>query len=71
MFLIHFLRLAVAAPVSADELGSQLTGIVDVFTQLFQSAFGLITTNWFLLASVAVPLVAGLIFALISFFRRG
>lgn len=62
--------LAMPMPVSGEQLGIQLTELVDVFVSLFQSAFSLITGNWLLLAGVALPLIAGLIFSIVSYFRR-
>lgn len=53
----------------SEEMSSGISGILDVFLQLFNSAFQLITGNWFLLASVGLSLVSGILFAIISFFR--
>lgn len=60
-----FILLAASA-----DLSSNITSIVTVFTSLFTSAWSLISGNWFLLASVAIPLVAGLLFTIISFFKK-
>lgn len=62
---MNFIPLDVAA-----DLSSNITSIVTVFTSLFSSAWTMISGNWFLLASVAIPLVAGLLFAIIAFFKK-
>ena len=54
----------------ADSMSTNITSIVSVFTSLFSSAWTMISGNWFLLASIGIPLVAGLLFAIISFFKR-
>lgn len=62
---MNFIPLDVAA-----DLSSNITSIVSVFTSLFSSAWTMISGNWFLLASVSIPLVAGLLFAIIAFFKK-
>lgn len=52
------------------DMSTNISSVVTVFTNLFSSAWSLISGNWFLLASVAIPLVAGLLFAIISFFKK-
>lgn len=53
-----------------NDMSTNITSIVTVFSSLFSTAWTMITGNWFLLASVTIPLVAGLLFAIIAFFKK-
>ena len=55
---------------AVDNMSSMISTLVTVFTSVFSSAWSLIENNWFLLASVGIPLIAGILFAVISFFKK-
>lgn len=45
-------------------MSSAITSLLEIFVSLFNSAFELITGNWYLLAFLGLPLVGGVIFAI-------
>lgn len=47
-----------------------ISELTTVFTSLFSSAMSLVTGNWLLLVSVGVPLIGGVMFAIISWLRN-
>lgn len=53
----------------ADMEGS-IDGLLTTFTTIFSAGWNMISSNWLLLASVGLPLIAGILFAVISFFRN-
>lgn len=55
--------------VMSDMEGS-VGGLIEVFGLLFEAGWGLISSNWFLLASVGIPLIAGILFAVVGLFRN-
>lgn len=57
------------AQVMTDMQGS-VSSLLTTFTSIFNSAWNLITGNWFLMAAVGIPLIAGILFAVIGFFRN-
>ena len=56
----------IAEGATIAEVISQL---MSIFTTIFSSAFSIITENWFLFVSIGVPLVGGILFAIISYFK--
>lgn len=54
----------------ADDMNSSISTLVSIFTSIFSSAWQLIEGNWFLLACIGVPFIGGILFAVISFFRK-
>lgn len=57
------------AAETAEGMGTLLGSLMTTFSSLFQAAWGIIEGNWFLLACVGIPLIGGIIFAVISWFR--
>lgn len=55
---------------TATDMSDGVTSLLSTFTSIFNSAWTLISGNWFLLASVGIPLIGGLIFAIVSMFRK-
>lgn len=49
---------------------SSLSGALQEFTTFFSSAFTFITSNWLIGAAVCIPIICGLIAAIVSFIRR-
>lgn len=61
----NFLSVA----VMSDMEGS-VDSLISTFTTIFSAGWNMISGNWFLLASVGIPLIAGILFAVIGFFRN-
>lgn len=55
--------------VMADMEGS-VDSLLSTFTSIFSAGWNMISGNWFLLASVGLPLIAGILFAVVGFFRN-
>lgn len=49
---------------------NSLSGALEEFTTFFSSAFSFITSNWLIGAAVCIPIICGLIAAIVSFIRR-
>lgn len=49
---------------------TSLSSALEEFTTFFSSAFTFITSNWLIAAAVCIPIICGLIAAIISFIRR-
>lgn len=52
------------------DMEGSIDSLLTTFTSLFSAGWNMITGNWLLLASVGLPLVAGILFAVIGFFRN-
>lgn len=63
--MLNFLTASVMS-----DMGNGIDSILEIFTSLFSAAWNMISGNWFLLASVGIPLVAGVLFAVIGWFRN-
>lgn len=57
------------AAATAEGMGTLLGSLMTTFSSIFTGAWGMIEGNWFLLASVGIPLIGGIVFAAISWFR--
>lgn len=53
----------------ADMEGS-IDSLLSTFSTIFTAGWNMISGNWFLLASVGLPLIAGILFAVVGFFRN-
>lgn len=56
----------VAAGATISEV---ITQLMSIFTTIFSSAFSIITENWYLFVCIGVPLVGGILFSIISYFK--
>lgn len=54
---------------TANSMSTLLGSLMTTFSSIFTSAWGMIEGNWFLLACVGIPLIGGIVFAVISWFR--
>lgn len=63
--MLNFLSVA----VMADMEGS-IDSLLTTFTTIFSAGWNMISGNWFLLASVGLPLIAGILFAVVGWFRN-
>lgn len=52
------------------EMTSGISSLTSVFTSLFSSAMTLVTGNWILLAGVGIPIIGGVLFAVISWLKN-
>lgn len=57
------------AAETAEGMSTLLGSLMTTFTSIFSGAWGMIEGNWFLLACVGVPLIGGIVFGVISWFR--
>lgn len=55
--------------VMSDMEGS-VESLISTFSFIFNAGWNIISGNWFLLASVGLPLIAGILFAVVGFFRN-
>lgn len=55
--------------VMSDMEGS-VDSLISTFSTIFTAGWNMISGNWFLLASVGLPLIAGILFAVVGFFRN-
>lgn len=57
------------AAETAEGMGTLLGSLMTTFSSIFQTVWSMIEGNWFLLACVGIPLIGGVVFAVISWFR--
>lgn len=55
--------------VMSDMEGS-VESLISTFSAIFTAGWNMISGNWLLLASVGLPLIAGILFAVVGFFRN-
>ena len=52
-----------------DSMTNGVAGLTSVFSTLFLEAMDLVTGNWLLLLIIGVPIVGGIMFAVISWVK--
>ncbi|MEE1321073.1 MAG: hypothetical protein UHM85_06010 [Acutalibacteraceae bacterium] len=57
------------AAETAEGMSSLLGSLMTTFSSIFTTCWSMIEGNWFLLASVGIPLIAGIVFAVVSWFK--
>lgn len=53
-----------------SDMESSVDALISTFSTIFTAGWNMISTNWFLLACVGIPFIAGILFAVVGFFRN-
>lgn len=61
--------LTMTAAETVSDMGTIMGNLMTTFSSIFTSAWGMIEGNWFLMACVGIPLIGGIVFGVISWFR--
>lgn len=57
------------AAETAEGMSTLLGSLMTTFSAIFTSAWSMVEGNWFLLASIGIPLIGGIVFAVVSWFK--
>ncbi len=63
--MFNFLSVATMA-----EMEGGIDSLITTFSTIFTAGWNMISGNWFLLASVGLPLIGGLLFAIVGLFKK-
>lgn len=61
--------LTMTAAETADGMSTLLGSLMTTFSSIFTAAWGMVEGNWFLLACIGIPLIGGVVFSVIGWFR--
>lgn len=53
-----------------SDMSTSVDSLITTFSSIFSAAWNMITGNWFLTAAVGIPFIAGVLFAVVGFFRN-